>query len=119
MELQEPEIESLDIDDDGEITANLHIARNCAECGTTLKEATLELEGTPKEFADHDHRLENGGHGFYAEEKSIETIEEIRRKKSYFGARIVVEVSCSCNEGVKYDLTLEKEIAASDMDEAA
>jgi hypothetical protein len=43
----DPEVNDLDVSDNGSVTASVRIVNTCAECGTELKEAMLELEESP------------------------------------------------------------------------
>lgn len=50
---QEPEI-SLDVSDDGEVTGDVVIANCCAECGTEVTTATLDVAVSADEIKDED-----------------------------------------------------------------
>lgn len=119
LEMGDPEIEEIEIDEDGRIDATVHIVRQCAECSTDLKEATLEMSGEiPVEIADKhkgdDCELEIEG--------EAEAIEEGggRYAKSYYGASVNYTVRCSCQDAKDdpiYEGSLDEKIAASEMDE--
>lgn len=120
LELQDPEVDSLDIDAEGGITAQVRIVRNCADCGTEMKEATFDLELEVPEDIVADHKGE--GHELEVEEDGIEMIEEGggRYKKSYYGAEVKCTVSCSCQkegDGPLWEGTWDDKIPASGMDE--
>ena len=44
-EENEPEVESVEVDDEGHVNAEVRIVNACAECGTDLTEATLSMDG--------------------------------------------------------------------------
>ena len=44
----DPEVNTLGIDEDGQVNAEVRIVNTCADCGTELKEITFEME--------HDHQ---------------------------------------------------------------
>lgn len=129
QEAGDPEVNSIEIDEDGHITADVRIVVNCADCGTEMKSADLSLEGdmNPEILAKHqgeDHELE-------AEEESSEAIDEyqttdakgkpiknMRYQKHLYGARLEVSVTCSCSKEVIDTVTLEDSVPSSQMDES-
>lgn len=152
MEFEDPEEESFEADVSmdaetgnliGEITATVRISRSCAECGSEMKEATLEmshsgddiildvdlLTGTlfPESVA-HIRRNDETkkhewleGHGLkeieHDDPEQVETSTgKGRGLKTFFGASIAWRVDCECGECL-VDGTLEDNVAASAMDE--
>lgn len=124
MEMQDPEVNDLTVEHvgpaanpkDGEmfnVRAEVRIVRACADCGTELKEATLEMADEiavklPKGLTAEDVEVE---------EDSVEQIEEGggRYAKSYFGATVhykLIGAGKTLEEGELTD-----KIAASGMDE--
>jgi len=135
MEFAEPEVETLEIDDDGHISCTVRLTRTCAECGTELKEGTLEFtnEDHVKTVEDHieechperpkdEADVEEGK--VYADEVCLEIsedgvdpIEEGTRKKMSFGAEVSFTITC---DGCKKDLVegrIGDKMLASDMEE--
>ena len=110
LEMQDPEVYDLELDDDGKITGFVRIVRASVCCGDAMKEATFDIELDAPEcpekgtFSDVDAELsslEEGG-GRYA--------------KSYFGAEGVFKVTCSCSQKF-HEVKWSDKIAASAMDE--
>lgn len=120
--MQDPEIESIDIDEDGHVSASVRLVRCCQECSDELKEATLDLEDDVPEEILHEH--EGDGHELSVEEDSAEATEEGggRYAKSYFGAIVRYAVHCSCktdsdgNDAI-YEGEVSDKVAASHMEE--
>jgi hypothetical protein len=126
LEMSEPEInEDLDSNDEGEITGSVRIVRTCAECGTELKEATLELKGDISEELPEKPTVAEGAtaptYEVTIEVDGTEALEEGggRYKKSFFGAEISFTATCSWDPEWKYDGTVSEKIAASHMEELA
>lgn len=128
LEFQDPEVDNLEISDDAVVTATVRLVRNCAECGTEMKEATLELEETHditvEPFKDHINEKGETKHELEIEETGVDQIEEGggRYAKSYFGATISYTVRCKCDEDKKderweYEGTFGDKVAASAMEE--
>jgi hypothetical protein len=125
LEMADPEVESIEVSEDGTVTATVHIVRNCAECGTELKSADLEME-CEVDVSGHDGSEEEEGeskgkveHELSVEETGIEAIEEGggRYQKSYFGAKVTFELSCSCDPSWHVQGEVEDKVAASEMEE--
>ena len=123
----DPEVNTLEINEDGVVTAEVRIVNNCAECGTELKEATLEME--------HDHSAEceehkGDGHELSVEESSSErdsrsgyfkkgvfTPAYGRYAKTLYSATVSYVITCSCSDEWKVEGDVSDEIQASHMDE--
>lgn len=154
LDFGDPEIEdfscSVELDDEGnlvaELSASARIVRSCADCGTELKEATLDLsyEGVALGHdllvgalggVAHVEAVPEGERGGNtpkpwrwakghsprqpgSEPDSVDQVEEGggRYKKSYFGACVSVEVECECGE-VLCTVEATDKVAASAMDE--
>jgi hypothetical protein len=119
LEMSDPEVDSIDIDDAGLVTASVRIVRTCADCSDELKEATLDLEF---EAGDQLEGHMGEGHDLSVEEVGVESIEEGggRYAKSYYGARVDFEVRCSCQKKDAPPLvsdSFEDKVPASHMDE--
>jgi hypothetical protein len=133
--MADPEIEDISVDSDGTVSANVRIERTCAECGDTLKEATLELSWSPepedaKKLEEHirlheEKEAEAGTdaepfeYEFEVEETGVDAIEEGggRYKKSYFGAHVSFDLKCSCDPSFMISGEMDDKVAASEMEE--
>lgn len=133
LEMQDPELEDIQVEtsDPGfaTVTMTVRIVRACAECGTELKEATLEIEETVDlqealKALDEGTRAklltEDGDWGeevLEIEESGVEQIEEGggRYAKSYFGAQVTFEINFE--DKTLYEGTASDKVAASEMEE--
>lgn len=131
QDLADPEVNSLEINGDGTVTAEVRVFLACADCGTELKEATLYLE---EDFSDKltDH-CGVTGHELDVDEEDVEGLDEyqttdrrgkpiknVRYQKHLYGARVGFKITCSCQEkGADPILSesLEETVEASGMDE--
>lgn len=117
LEFAEPEVENLEVNEDGHVTGEIRIHRDCADCGNELKEATFEIDVDLSEKVGDGHKGE--GHELEIHEDSVEQIEEGggRYKKSYFGARVEFHLTCECGKLEDASGEYEDKLAASSMDE--
>lgn len=114
LETQDPEEQDATFDEEtGAIEASYRIVRNCADCGTEMKEATIELSD---EVDVSEHQGE--GHEVTAEFGDPTPVEEGggRYAKAYYGVSVDVTVECSCGE-LREVVTMEDKVAASAMDD--
>jgi len=117
----DPEIGTLEIDEDGNISGDARIANNCAECGQEVTEATVDLEGTHEEAGKHiSNAQQKGKHELSVEEEGAERTQRSQGKgrgcRTYYGVEVEVKVACSC--GKEFESTTAKgEVQASGMDE--
>ena len=126
LEELDPEVQSLDVDNDGTVTAEIRIVNACAECGEELTEAIFDLEETvdvpEPEEADHEHELEIE-EGESAErtrpdhtrpDKSGVSV-PARYRKTWYGFAVTAKVTCT---GCPFeeDLILADDIQASAME---
>jgi len=122
LDFQDPEVESLEIDDEGTVTCSVRIVRCCTECGDELKEATLDFEYTPPPGSGIEAHV-GKGHTLEIGEDGVDQIEEGggRYAKSYFGAEVSFKITCSCDADKKerwsHESSASDKIAASAMDE--
>ncbi len=143
--MQDPEDVQLDVNStldggtlDLDVSMNCRIVRNCAECSTELKEASLEaseevevdadslikcIEKKVIKVKDTDDEAEIfdwiEGHGEPSiDETGTDQIEEGggRYAKSFFGASVSYMVKCQCGETL-HEGTIEDKVAASAMEE--
>lgn len=117
LETGDPEVESLEVDEDGTVSARVRIARTCAECGDEMKEVELDMEAEVKPPSEED--AGDDGHELEVEETGVVAIEEGggRYKKSYFGAEVSFVVKCGC--GCEYEEagSVSDKVAASEMED--
>lgn len=123
-----PEVNNVSIND-GDITVEVDVVVNCAECGTELKRGNLELEDSIGKELLEKHTGE--GHELDAEEDSSEPIDDwkttdrsgkqIKNSRYHthlYGARVNVSVKCSCQEEEITNLELSDSMPASALDES-
>lgn len=116
LEFQDPEESLTEFDPEtGHIEAEYRIIRNCADCGTEMKEATITFDEQLDSSITDAHT--GDGHGLSAE-FSAEQYEEGggRYAKAYFGVELTVTITCECGS-VNEVLTLVEKEAASSMDD--
>lgn len=128
---QEPEVESVEVEaDDAEaatnatVTASVRIVNACADCGTELTEATLDLEAEVPLTPEH-HRCPPEAKGgepsldLEAEETSNERTSRTEGKgrglRTFYGAKVEATVKCRCGK-IETTVTLEDDVQASGMD---
>lgn len=114
LELQDPEIEDLELHDDGSLTGEVRIVRNCAECGSEMKEARFEVN-VPAPAVTHKPDCTTKDLHADAELSSLEEGGG-RYKKSYFGAEGELRVTCSTCDA-QASVKWSDKIDASSMDE--
>lgn len=138
LEMQDPEAPDAQVDDEGIVTGTVRIVRTCAECGTELKEATLEFE-IDLSAALTEHRDAEGEDACPMKDdptarvelqscdaNTYEDVERVDRhgkkitnpryQKSLFGAEIEATIACSCGNG-EFTGSETASVAASQMDE--
>lgn len=142
LELQDPEDVELEVESEIvggmlalSVSMTARIVRNCAECGTELKEANIEpseeVEVEAHTLIKCMRRVSADGvepevfewlddkHGDPTiEDTEIEQVEEGggRYAKSYFGASVTYAVTCKCGETL-HSGEISDKVAANAMDE--
>lgn len=126
LDFGDPEVDSLDIDGDGNITGNVRLVLNCASCGTEMKEANLEIEDLPAEIDEHIAAHKEAGEDFdLSIEEDSSAMDDrfsadkdrkgkripMRFRKHYYIGNVEATVTCSC--GKKFNVTLSVEEQAS------
>ncbi len=121
----EPEVDGLDVDDDGTVTCSVRIVNCCGECSAELTETTLELQDDCTAEVEEHLKPDAGGdtpekgHTLSVEEVSSERTQRVEGKgrgaKTFYGASVDVLVKCEC--GWEHPLTLSDDCQASSMDE--
>ncbi len=120
LETNEPEVEDIDIDNEGHISGSIRIVRNCADCSTELKEYNFDIDADvdieePDEPKDgekpHEHELS-------IEETSCDSTETGggRYKKNMIGYCLSYNVKCSSCD-FETDGSIEDSTPASSFDE--
>lgn len=116
LETDEPEEESVEVEGTG-IQITMNITRSCAECGTEMKNASVEGTGEIPEEWLATHTGE--GHGdFDAEIQSSEATETggSRYSKNIINFEAEVLVTCKCSESTTVTVVGDG-AAASEFDE--
>ena len=119
LNFEDPELESLDIND-GVVSMHVTITRSSECCSETVKTASLEAE---QDLSDELKEHLEEGHELSVEEQGVDPIEKGggRYQASFFGATVSYTVHCTCQKSEDEPLhsgTLEDEVAASAMEEA-
>jgi len=114
LSMNDPEVNDLEVDESGAVSATVRIVRTSECCGEEMKEAELALEADV-EIGD-EHRGE--GHALEVKEDAVDPIEEGggRYQKSYYGATVSFTVACECGK-LERDGEMSDKVAASEMDE--
>lgn len=106
------------VDDEGVITGDVTFTNNCAECGTELKQGTLDIEcDLSQQIVDHrdekkeagepvvDHDTldveDDGGQRFdemQDTDRRGKKIKNVRYMKHLYGVEIEFTVTCKCGE---------------------
>ena len=122
----EPEVNNIDVDSEGNVTANVRITNNCAECSQELTEANFDLEADHvddcKEHVGKGHELsveDNGCErtdrsGFFKKGKFVPAYG--RYAKHFYGVELSYTITCSCGKLENVDGVLRDEIQGSSMD---
>lgn len=102
----EPEVQSLEIDADGNITAEVRIVVTCAECGDELKESTLSMEDavTIRRHNREECELEIEEDGvemldeYETKDRNGKPIKSVRYQTHLYGARVDFHIRCACQK---------------------
>lgn len=120
----DPEIDNLEVNEDGHVTASVRIVNSCADCGTELTETTFEMEGDVDFSDETDHVPHSGeGHELSVEEESSERTyrqdgkpkTKARYRRSFYGVQVIAKVTCSCG-ALDVEVEMSDECMASWMD---
>jgi hypothetical protein len=117
----EPEVDLNFNTDTGDITAQVRIVLTHDECGQELKEASFDFEETVPEDVMAAHRGE--GHELDLESDDSELTSRYEGKgrytKTFYGARLEVSLTCSCNsiDDPVWSYEFADDVQASHMDE--
>lgn len=125
FEEQEPEVDNLEISEDGQITGEIRIVNACAECSNELTESSFEIDVSmeiPKKHTGegHDLEIEDGGcerisrSGYFKKGEFVPA--SGRYAKTFYGFELSYSVKCSCGEVIEENATVTDEVQASGMD---
>ena len=129
----ELEVQSEEVDNDGNVNISVRMALTCAECGTELKEHEFELEAQvkheckPKEKKEEE-KEEGVEEGFDIEVDDPESNEDYRPKtdkkgksvpmryqKHFFGVQVTGHVTCKkCEEEVLFEISDDEQASGFD-----
>jgi hypothetical protein len=110
LEQAEPSVDTIEVNDLGEVRATVWLSLECAECGQEVASAELEV-AFPDSYELREHI---GAHQDAEEEFTLEVEEECtpypvdeyrgkgQRKTHHYGAYLQATVNCSC--GAKFEL---------------
>jgi hypothetical protein len=124
LELQDPEVNSVEFDAENKsVAVDVRIVRNSSCCGDEMKEYTFNTDAElPAEIAKKMDELalanpDGSSDDFEAEEDGCDQLEEGggRYAKSYYGYTLNVKVTHKGDEIGKFEVT--DKVAASGMDE--
>jgi hypothetical protein len=127
----DPEINNIEVDDDGNVSGEVRIVNTCAECSSELTEATLEIEedmtdditahreAFPDEKDAHDTLdVDTAGESRFDEmvrkDRNGKPIKNSRYMKRLYGAEVEITVTCKCGE--TFTRTWRDSVQASGMD---
>lgn len=132
LETQDPEVYDIQIDEDGRVTGQIHLARNSSCCGDEVKYYDFDIDLEPEEdVAEHttEHSKLGEAYDLSIDENSIEYTERmdngltkkgkpipLRFRRSYYGYSASFNIKCSCGK-LDVDIQVEDEVQASGMDE--
>lgn len=113
--------------EDGQITADIRLIRNCADCSTELKDTNLDLEGKVeteepcKDGTEHSWELDEEGEPepydrAQTTDKNGKPIKSSRYIKTFIGVELTVGVKCTVC-GTEVEVTLKDEVPAGSFDE--
>ena len=115
IEMGEPEIQNLEIDDFGDFDGEVRLVKLCADCGTELAETYVEIDDSGIEHS-HD---EAEGYLSVVDDEVVQTERyegKGRYAKTFYGAMIRAYVECSLCDFREWK-TLEVEEQASNFDD--
>jgi hypothetical protein len=130
LELGDPEVQSLEIEEDGAIDAEVRLCLLCAECGEEMKESVFEFEDRPAEIARHvlEHNEANTDYELSIEEDETEasdrfqtkdrhgrTIKNFRYRRHFYSVELRATAHCSC--GASFEVSFSDEVQASGMED--
>jgi hypothetical protein len=127
FEEAEPEVDSLEVSETGNVTANVRMVNQCADCGQDLKEATFDFDA---DHSDECQGHQGEGHGLEIEENGVERTSKSgyfdrkkgfvssygRYAKTFYGVEVSYKITCECGE-LEVEGSFTDEVQASGMEE--
>lgn len=118
----DPEVNNVEVDDDGAVSVEVRIVNTCAECGTELRDYTFNTDdGIQSEVATHletEHNQDNPAE-LTIEEMSVERTErqsQVKKNAPIFcGYSLDYKITCSC--GFEHIDTITDDIEKSEMED--
>lgn len=120
MDFSEPEVDDIQVTEEGEVTASVILTRTCADCGGDLKTAQLEMTvDLGKECEEHVNKEGEEVHDLEIEAGDVNQIEEGggRYKKAFYGAEVCFTITCACDKEWNVEGSMSDKVAASEMEE--
>lgn len=127
FEEAEPEVNDLTVSEDGDVAASVRIVNQCQECGQELTETTFDLEAS---HGDEIKEHKGKGHELEIEEDGCERTSRSgwfkkgqfvaahgRYAKTFYGASLNYNITCSCGKLESVGGTLEDDCQASGMEQ--
>lgn len=111
LELEEPEVEQIEIDEAGAVSGTVRVYLTSACCGEEMKERSFDFEDEDEEVGRHVHDHQEAGEEYEltVEEEAVEAtdryqttdrngkqIKSYRYMRHYYGFRLEYAVGCSC-----------------------
>lgn len=122
-EEMEPEVNDIEMDEEGNVTCEVRICNACADCGTELSEYTFDLE-TQVDLSGHktERAEDQPDHEYTIEEDSSERVNRVEGKgrgaRTFYGASVTFRVTCNCDTEHSFECvdTMTDFVQASSMD---
>ena len=116
----EPEVQDVNVDDNGYITAEVRFVLTCAECGAELKEGNYSLDGNV-DLSSHDTSPKEDKdpmdvHSLEAEEDSCSMETVSTKSKTNYQVSLSVKVTCTACD-FEETVELSGEMTSGEMDE--
>lgn len=107
----EPEVNDIDVSDDGVVSAEVRIVNACSECGTEMHEYTFNNDNEDVAEAVREHREKCHDEGesgdLSVEEDDSERVERTegrgRGMKRFYGYHLNFTVTCNCGKTTDAD----------------
>ncbi|MFA4971491.1 MAG: hypothetical protein WC683_02680 [bacterium] len=123
---EEPEEQSCEVDDEGNINIQVTLEKRCGECSQGLKSAEFELEGQDDAVREHmeehkdapegEHELSiEGEYESTEDSRGLKPTTPMRYRTTYYGVHASYTVTCTC--GKTFEGELADEMSASGFEE--
>lgn len=113
IEMAEPEL-NLEVDNDGSITGDVRLVQTCAECGTELAEANLEVGGEVEIEHDAGCKKESGLELDNEEAENDDRFEgKGRYARHFYVANIQAMAKCAdCGMELEFNTSVEEQASS-------